>query len=190
MPRIREARPTDAPAVRAIYAPLVEHTAVSFEHTVPSVAQMADRMAAVQGHAPWLVAEQDGAVVAYAYGSPHRARKAYRWSVEVSAYVDADHRGQGHGRRLYRALFALLRLQGYVTALAGITLPNPASVGLHQAMGFLPVGVYPHVGFKQGAWHDVGWWSMPLGPRIPSPAPPRPLASLRDDPEFAVILGR
>jgi len=112
----------------------------------------------------------------YAYASAHRTRAAYQWSVDVSVYVRADVRRAGVGRAVYRSLFALLAVQGYYNAYAGITLPNPASVGLHESLGFHPVGVYGAVGYKLGAWHDVGWWHLSLRPRS---MPPDSLADLR-----------
>lgn len=181
---IREAAPADVPDILRIYAPFVENGSVSFEYEVPTEAQMAERIATTQAVAPWLVRAREGRVVAYAYAGLHRARDAYRWSVEVSAYVDGAEHRQGHARRLYEVLFELLCLQGFVMSYAGITLPNPASVGFHEAMGFTPIGVYPAVGHKGGAWHDVGWWSRPLRTLPADPAPPRRPADLRHEPAW------
>ncbi|MEM6930338.1 MAG: N-acetyltransferase family protein, partial [Myxococcota bacterium] len=142
----------------------------------------------VQSTTPWQVLHDQGVVEAYAYASPHRAREAYQWSVEVSAYVAATARRRGHARRLYTVLFDLLALQGFAMAFAGITLPNDASVGLHESLGFEPVGVYPSVGFKHGSWHDVGWWSRPLRRLPASPQPPRRLDEVRRDPRFDSLL--
>ena len=111
----------------------------------------------------WLVAERDGAVVGYAYGGTHRSRAAYRWTVEVSAYIDRAAQRAGLGRLLYADLFERLRARGFRLLVAGITLPNEPSVGLHEAMGFELVGVYKNVGFKAGRWWDVGWWQLDLG---------------------------
>jgi L-amino acid N-acyltransferase YncA len=161
-PTIRLARAGDAAQVQAIYAPIVAGTAISFEEDPPDVAEVRRRLLATLTRLPWLVWEQAGELLGYAYAGPHRERAAYRWSVEVSAYVAAGARRGGVGRGLYRSLLALLAAQGFASALAGITLPNPASVGLHEALGFTPVGVYRAVGFKLGAWHDVGWWQRRL----------------------------
>jgi phosphinothricin acetyltransferase len=151
---------------------------------------MARRLEAVLAVAPWLVWDQPGeGVLGYAYASRHRERAAYQWSVDVAVYVRADHHRRGLGRALYQRLFALLRLQGFCAAHAGITLPNPASVGLHEALGFRPVGVYRSVGFKRGAWHDVGWWQLALRERTGTPDPPRSLADARRDPEWETALG-
>jgi L-amino acid N-acyltransferase YncA len=187
---IRLATPADAPGIAAIYAPFVERTATSFEMEPPSAAEMAGRLRAGLAHAPWLVeASAGGDVLGYAYASRHRDRAAYRWSVDTSVYVAEAARRKGIARALYQALFALLRAQGFYTAHAGISLPNPASVGFHEALGFRPVGVYRAVGFKLGAWHDVGWWQLPLRERTGEPAPPVPLPQALDLPAFRALLG-
>ncbi len=163
----------------AIYAPYVRDTAISFESEPPDAAAMAARIAATTALHPWLVAEADGTVLGYCYATRHRERAAYRWGTDVSVYLAADARGRGLGRLLYTALLDLLRRQGFRTAYAGIALPNPASVRLHEAMGFQPIGVYPRVGYKLGRWHDVGWWELPLHPTDDSPpAEPIPFPEL------------
>jgi len=170
----RAATPSDAQAIAAIYRPYVTDTVISFEIEPPDAGEMARRMAAPPS-LPWLVAERDGRLVGYAYASAHRARAAYRWGADVSVYLADAERGRGTGRALYTELFATLRDLGYVAAYAGITLPNPASVGLHEAMGFRLVGVYRGVGYKRGGWHDVAWWQLPLADPLPAdPAEPRP----------------
>jgi L-amino acid N-acyltransferase YncA len=143
---------------------------VSFEAEPPSVADMAERIRTA--HA-WLVAERDDEVVGYAYATAHRARAAYRWTAEVSAYVDPRAQRTGVGRALYAELFERLRAAGFRLLVAGVTLPNEASVRLHEAMGFGPVGVYRGVGWKAGAWWDVGWWQLDLGEPGGDP-PPEP----------------
>jgi phosphinothricin acetyltransferase len=186
---IRLASPADAPGVAAIYGPVVGTTAISFETAPPSEAEMATRIAAALEHAPWLVcADGGGAILGFAYASRHRERAAYRWSVDVSVYVHEEARRRGIGRGLYTSLFALLRLQGFYAAHAGITLPNAASVGVHESLGFRPVGVYASVGFKLGAWHDVGWWQLPLRERRGAPQPPLALAEALRLPGFAAAL--
>jgi phosphinothricin acetyltransferase len=172
--QVRIAQPDDAAALAAIYAPYVTDTAITFEIEPPDAAEMAWRMSKVLARLPWLVAERDGAVLGYAYASAHRDRAAYQWSVDVAIYVDRTAHRKGVGRVLYAPLLAVLRRQGFHQAYAGITLPNPASVGLHEAMGFTPVGVYREVGYKAGAWRDVGWWGLVLGPAPADPAVPRP----------------
>ena len=181
---IRLARSDDAAQVAAIYAPFVAGSSTSFEYSPPDAAEMAARIASTLAYAPYLVSEIRGEVLGFAYGSKHRERAAYQWSVDVSVYIHERARRKGVGRALYTSLFALLRLQGFYTAHAGISLPNPASVGLHEALGFQPVGVYRSVGFKRGAWHDVGWWQLPLRERTGTPDPPRSMAEAQRDPEW------
>jgi L-amino acid N-acyltransferase YncA len=169
---IRLATAADAAAVAAIYGPIVEDTSISFETAVPGAAEMAGRIESVLAYAPWLVWADGGEVQGYAYASRHNDRAAYLWSVNVSVYVHAAHRRRGLARSLYACLFELLRLQGFYTAHAGITLPNAPSVATHESLGFALVGVYRSVGFKRGAWHDVGWWQLPLRAREGVPRPP------------------
>jgi L-amino acid N-acyltransferase YncA len=159
---IRPAREEDAAQLLDIYAPYVERTAVSFELERPGVDEFAARVRKVLGGWQWLVAEIDGSLAGYAYGSTHRERPAYRWSVEVTAYVRADVRRQGVGTSLYSKLFGDLSAMGYFNAVAGVTLPNDASVGLHTAMGFEPIGIFRAVGWKFGRWHDVAWFQRRL----------------------------
>jgi L-amino acid N-acyltransferase YncA len=168
--KIRLARAGDAEAVLAIYAPAVRDSAISFEWEPPSAADMRTRITtSLTNGFPWLVCADGQQCVGYTYAAPYRTRAAYRWSVEVSVYVHADAVRRGIGRALYTSLFAILELQGFQNAYAGATLPNPASVGLHTAVGFRQVGVYPNVGFKRGVWHDVVWWYRDLGshPAVP-----------------------
>jgi L-amino acid N-acyltransferase YncA len=176
---IRSADPhRDAAACVGIYAPHVEAGATSFEEESPDVTHFAERIAHIVLTYPWLVAERDGEVVGFAYACPHRARPAYRWAVEVSVYVAAEERGCGHGRALYAELMDRLRMQRFQIACAGITLPNEASVALHEGLGFVPVGVYRRIGWKDGAWRDVGWWQLELESagegRPAEPRPPEP----------------
>jgi phosphinothricin acetyltransferase len=133
---------------------------------------MRERIKSTTEKYPWLVTRRGSAVLAYAYASQHRSRAAYQWSVDVGIYVLASERRTGIGRNLYKALFQVLRLQGFYNAYAGIALPNAASVGLHEALGFQPLGVYKRVGFKLGAWRDVGWWQLSLKEAADKPNPP------------------
>lgn len=175
---IRLARPSDAPAITAIYAPYVTETVISFEMIPPTVDEMARRIETTMAQFPWLVAIEGDVVVGYAYAGKHSERAAYQWSTDVSVYLHNAWHGRGLGRTLYNALFAMLRALGYINVYGGITLPNPASVGLHEAMGLIPVGVYHHVGYKYGAWHDVGWWQGPLQDLVDDPNPPCALFNL------------
>ena len=185
---IRLARESDAPAIRDIYAPIVARTAISFETEPPSAGEMRGRIAKTLPDFPWLIREDGGAVLGYAYAGQHRTRAAYRWSVDVTIYVAEDARRSGVGRSLYEPLLAMLARQGFQAAFAGITLPNAGSVGLHEAVGFTFVGSFREVGFKLGAWHDVGWWQRPLGPPARNPAEPLPFSSVADDPAVAACL--
>jgi L-amino acid N-acyltransferase YncA len=173
---IRSADPKrDAAACAAIYAPHVDDSPTSFEERAPSAEEMAARIERLSTSHAWLVAELDGEVVGYAYACAHRERPAYRWAVDVSVYVADGQQGRGHGAALYRALFERLRERGFRVAFAGITLPNPASVALHESLGFKPIGVARGIGWKHGAWRDVGWWQLHLDPAAGGPPPePRP----------------
>jgi len=175
---IRVAQPSDAEAMAAIYAPIVRDTTISFEVEPPTAAEMARRIGATLATHPWLVAERDGLVIGYAYAGRHRDRAAYRWSVDVSAYIDECARRSGAGRALYEKLIAILKRQGFHAAFAGIALPNEPSVGLHEAAGFRPVGIYKEVGFKHGQWRDVGWWRLELSRAPHEPIEPIAFADL------------
>jgi phosphinothricin acetyltransferase len=170
---VRDAAASDAAACAAIYAPYVIDTAITFEEQPPSPDTMAERIANAQhGHA-WVVHEQDGRVDGYAYGGVFNPRPAYRWSCEVSIYLELGRRRTGAGRMLYGDLLSKLAARGYRMAVGGMTLPNEASIGLHRAMGFEPVGVFQRIGFKRGRWHDVAWMQLPLGSGAYVPDEPR-----------------
>lgn len=186
--RIRFADPSDAAAIAKIYAPNVESAAISFELVAPSSEEMAARIAHIAAQYPWLVCEMDGQVAGYVYACQHRERAAYRWSVDVTVYVDAAFRRRGIGRALYTSLLELLRLQGYTKAFAGITLPNSGSVGVHESVGFQPVAVYQKVGHKLGAWRDVGWWQFDLNSGDGEPAEPTAIQQLLAEMRVAEVL--
>jgi L-amino acid N-acyltransferase YncA len=160
--RIRPAAPADVPGLLAIYRPFVEASVVSFETATPSVEEFSERIRIALDGWQWLVAEKDGQCIGYAYGSSHRERSAYRWSVEVSAYVEPNHHRQGIGRSLYSNLVADLIHKGFCNAYAGVTLPNEASVALHRSVGFDLIGTFGAVGRKFGKWHDVAWFQRRL----------------------------
>ncbi len=164
---IRPATSADASAIAAIYAPIVERTAISFEVVAPSTKEMAKRIAELVPSHPFLVAELSGQVIGYAYSSPHRQRSAYRFAVDVTVYVGEAARRTGVGRTLYRELIARLDALGLHRAYAGIALPNDGSIGLHEAMGFRHIGTYHEVGYKFGRWYDVGWWELALDDEPP-----------------------
>lgn len=190
MARIRLAAAPDAAAIAAIYAPYCDATVISFEEAAPSVEEMGRRIAAIGATRPWIVLEDDGAVIGYAYASAHHERAAYRWAVSTAIYISRAHHRRGAGRALYTTMFALLRELGYRQATAGITLPNPASVALHAAFGFEPVGVYRHIGYKMGGWHDVGWYQVELQPASARPADPRSIRDLVDTMEWREAVTR
>ena len=162
-PLIRDAQPEDAAAIAAIYAPYVSGTPISFEREVPTAAEMARRMMATQEAYPYLVAEAEGKIVAYAYAGPYRPRHAYRHSVEVTAYASPDGQGRGLGAALYTPLLERLTTSGYHTAIAIITLPNDKSVSFHERFGFTHVGTLREVGNKFENWYDTGIWQRALG---------------------------
>jgi L-amino acid N-acyltransferase YncA len=186
---IRLADDRDAEAVQRIYAPFVLHTAVSFETVPPGIAEMRARIAKTLPRYPWLVLEEGSEVIGYVYASAHRERPAYVWSVDTTVYVDAAHRRRGAGRALYASLFAVLELQGFHNAFAGIALPNPGSVGLHEALGFQAIGVYREVGYKLGRWHDVGWWQRPLRAPDAAPEPPKLVSEVAEGEGWEAALG-
>src|SRR5687768_3740565 len=185
---IRMAHEADAAAIAAVYRPYVESTPISFETEAPDEHEMRRRMLDTLPQYPWLVYESDGRVVGYAYATKHRVRAAYQWSVDTAVYIDDAHHRAGIGRRLYASLFEILAAQGFFNAYAGITLPNAGSVGLHEAVGFTPVGVYGKVGYKLGAWHDVGWWQLALRERADEPEVPVALATVRARSDWPALL--
>ena len=160
MVRVRSATAADSKAVAAIYAPYVSDTAISFELEPPNAREMAARISETLRSHPWLVAEQNGTILGYAYAARFRARPAYDPTAEVSVYVASNALGRGIGRALLRALTAELRTRGFTAIVAGTALPNEAMVSLLEGLGFGPVGVFQRVGFKLGEWHDVGWWQL------------------------------
>ena len=162
MIHIRPAKTDDAESILAIYAPIVETTAISFELVPPTVNEMAERIRAYMASHAYLVAEKDDAVLGYAYGTAYRPRAAYATTCEVTVYVGEKARGQGIGKRLYEKLLPELAKQGYRTAIAGIALPNDASTALHESVGFENAGVLREVGHKFDRWHDLGLWTLSL----------------------------
>ena len=186
--KIRFATPADAAAVQEIYGPFCKDSPITFETERPGLADIESRIAGIVERFPWLVCENEKGVLGYAYAGPHRDRAAYRWSVDVAIYISAKGRGQGYGTALYTALFELLRIQGYYQAYAGITLPNPASLRLHQRLGFELVGVYKQVGYKANAWHDVSWWGLTLQATDHPPAEPLPIQDAIEREDFQAAI--
>ena len=173
---VRLATEDDAAAIAAIYAPFCDASVVSFEYKAPTPDEMSARIRSVTEHLPWLVVEEAEKVGGYAYAGRHHERAGYGWAVNAAVYLGDGYRGRGLGRALYTALFDVLRMQGYFKVCAGITMPNPASVGLHRAMGFELVGVYAGIGYKKGAWRDVAWYELALQPERLEPPAPRPIS--------------
>ena len=177
---VRLAGAEDAAPVAEIYRPYVEKSRVSFEESPPDAAEMAWRIRGERpGFYPWFVAQEDGALLGFASSSAFRTRPAYRWTVETGIYLAAGAQGRGVGTALLSPLIELLTRQGYVAAIAAITLPNDASVRLHEKLGFFQTGTYQRVGYKMGEWLDVGLWERDLAPRRSSPEEPQPFASSR-----------
>ena len=174
---IRFAEPDDAAGIVAVYGPYCDGTVISFETAAPTIEQMRERIERITKQYPWLVCEIDGEIAGYVYACPHRERAAYRWAVDVAVYVAPAHQRRGIGQALYSVLFQILRAQGYFKAYAGVTLPNPGSVGLHEAIGFKPLAEYPGVGYKFDKWLDVGWWQLDLRPQTEKPEEPIPFHS-------------
>ena len=180
--RVRVADPAlDAQRVADIYRYYVEDTDISFEEVAPSAPEMRGRMEAVLAWTPWLVAEdiESDRVIGYAYASRHRERAGYRWSVDISVYIDRVWHRRGVGRALYAELIPILRRQGMVNVYAGIAVPNPGSVGLHESLGMKQVALYEQVGFKFGTWPDVAWFALRLNEPLAEPAEPIPFPELR-----------
>jgi L-amino acid N-acyltransferase YncA len=182
---IRLARPSDAEAIQAIYAPYCGESTVSFEVAPPTPDEMRERMAGLMPAYPWIVWEQEGNVLAYAYAGPHHPRAAYQWSVTTSVYVAKAYQGKGIGRAIYHSLLELLKLQGFINAVALIAVPHAASTGLHAAMGFDRVGLLGHIGYKAGAWRDVELWQKQLAELPENPREPMSVAVASALPEWA-----
>lgn len=178
--RIRLARPADdAAAIAAIYAPYVIGSVVSFETEAPDAAEIAGRMAGDAERYPWLAAcDEDGTLLGYAYATAFRARPAYRFTVETTVYVAEDAQRRGIGGALYRVLLPVLEAQGFAQAIAAITLPNHASVQLHERLGFRRAGTYEKVGFKFREWRSVGLWQRALCPLSTRPEEPKPVSAV------------
>ena len=175
---IRTATTADAAGILEIYAPFVLSTAVSFETAVPTVKEIEGRIEKCLQKFPWIICEIDGTVGGYAYASSHREREAYQWTCESSIYLHPNVKGKGWGKIIYPCLFNLLKLQGFVNVYGGITLPNEASIKLHERCGFECFAVYDNVGYKLDSWHKVGWWKHQLNEYNLKPSPPLPFFQL------------
>lgn len=185
---IRLVDESDAASIHDIYSPYVRETSISFEQSPPSVEEIKQRIRKTTRRYPWLVCEHNDTIVGYSYAGPIRKRAAYQWSVESSVYVDPKYQRHGVARGLYETLFAVLDLQGYYNVYAGTALPNPASTGFHESIGFEPIGVYENVGYKNGEWHDVKWWQKSLGELPANPDPPQPVLEVREQDQWDDVI--
>ena len=172
MVKVRVASTADAESILEIYAPYIVSTAFTFETRLPSLQEFSTRIEKCLEKYPWLVCEIDEKIAGYVYASPHREREAYQWTCECSVYVSEHHRGKGIALALYETLFTILKCQGLFNVYAGITLPNDASVALHEKCGFVPFAVYDNIGYKLNNWHKVGWWQLQLSDYVVEPPPP------------------
>lgn len=185
---IRLGVPADATRLAEIYRPAIEAPGITFESIAPDASEMRERLAKTLVRFPWLVMEDRGRVIGYAYASRHRERPAYTWTAEVSIYVDQATQRGGVGRQLYTALFALLVLQGIQSVLAGVIQPNPESMAFHRRMGFVDVARYEKVGYKAGAWRDTIWLQRGLDSHPTPPPIFRPITEVLESPAAAAIL--
>jgi L-amino acid N-acyltransferase YncA len=172
MVEVRIANPADAAALVNIYAPYIQNTAFTFETEIPSAEQFSTRITNCLAKFPWVVCTINHKMAGYVYASVHRDREAYQWTCECSVYLDPAFTGKGLGKELYALLFEILKQQGLRNIYAGITLPNEASVRLHEGCGFTRFAVYENVGYKLGSWHKVGWWRLAINGYDREPAPP------------------
>ncbi len=167
---IRLAHPSDAPALLAIYAQSIQ-TPVTFEYELPSLEEFRERIRDISACYPYLVLEEDGDILGYAYAHRLRERAAFAWDAELSVYLDDSTRGRGLGTELYTVLLELLRRQGVQAVYGCITSPNPASVALHERLGFRYCGAFHRTGYKDGQWWDVLWYEKQIGSGGTPPAP-------------------
>lgn len=185
---IRLAKESDSASLLAIYAPYIRDTAITFEIGIPTVQAFGQRIAKILKKYPWLVCEVDDHPVGYAYASQFNERAAYDWSVDFSIYIDPRYHRQKIATTLYKTLSDLLRLQGFYNAYAGITMPNMKSEDFHRSFGFQPVGVYRHVGYKFGMWHDVKWFEYAIAQQTAAPLIPKTLDAVKKTGEFKSII--
>jgi L-amino acid N-acyltransferase YncA len=178
----------DAEAVRSIYLPYVRNTSITFEIKEPTSEEFTHKVETITAQYPWIVYEENGEILGYAYGSRHRAKEAYDWSPESTIYVKEGAHGKGIGKKLYKALFAFLKAQGYVNVFAGVTQPNEKSDKLHKSVGFTELGRFKNIGYKLGKWHDTKWYELALQEHSDSPTTPKVFPEIRDSPEITTIL--
>ncbi len=167
---LRLANKDDAKDLVDIYSQYID-TQITFEYDLPSVEEFSNRISEISRTFPYLVCEIDGLIKGYAYAHKFRERTAYQWSVELSIYLSRDCHSKGIGKKLYRALIDILKLQGVQMAYSGVTMPNPKSEGLHEALGFQESGVWRNCGYKCNSWHSVKWYELEIGTLSTNPQP-------------------
>lgn len=175
---IKVATKDDAAGMLDIYTPFILNSGVTQETEVPTVEDFQERILSNLAERPWLVCEINNEIAGYAYGGRHRDRKGYQWCTEPSVYILEKYFGLGVANALYAALFAILKLQGYVNAYAVITLPNERSVAFHKKFGFEYLTTYKKIGYKLGQWHDVGWMQYEINPHRKDPMDPVKLSGI------------
>ena len=185
---IRLATIADAAGMLAVYKPYVETTSVTFEYEVPSLEEYTGRVHAVIPGYPWLVCECEGKIIGYVYGHKHRDRTAYQWSPESTIYLAQEFHGKGIARVLYEAVFAILRLQGFINVYAGVLSTNAGSNKLHRATGFKEIGLFKDIGYKLGEWHSNIWYELAIGEHVLEPAEPKKMVEIMGTEKFLEIM--
>jgi len=181
MIEVRLVTEEDAAQIREIYSPNILDNAISFETEVPSIEEMTTRIKTFLQKYPWIVCVIDGKIAGYVYASKHRDREAYQWSCECTIYMNNDFKGKGIGRELYQLLFEILKLQEFRNVYGVITLPNQASVAIHESCGFKHFATYENIGYKFGIWHSVGWWKLQINQYNLQPPPPLKFSELNSE---------
>lgn len=178
---IRLVKENDCQAILNIYTHYILHTAITFEYDVPRLVDFSQRISSTSKQFPWLVCTHKNGILGYAYANYHRMRTAYQWSAESTIYLAPQAHRKGIGRRLYQALFEILKLQGYINVYAGVTIPNVKSESFHESMGFIPVGTYSKIGYKFNKWHDVKWYQRHLATHAVGPPGIKPVTEATKD---------
>jgi L-amino acid N-acyltransferase YncA len=170
-----------------VYKPYVVSTSITFEYDVPSLDDFSTRIETIANEYPWLVCLKDDKIIGYAYASKHRYKTAYQWSPESTVYLSSDYHRKGIAKILYKTLFSILRLQGYINVYAGVALPNIKSEEFHKALGFYEIGDFKKIGYKLGKWHDVRWFQLHLTEHIDNPPIPKSIKEIEATSEFQTI---
>ncbi|MBU9724947.1 GNAT family N-acetyltransferase [Diplocloster modestus] len=178
--KIRLATVSDNQALLKIYAQYID-TPITFECVLPAASEFAVRIAGITRDYPYLVCEEGGKIIGYAYAHRQMEREAYQWNAELSVYIDSAYTSKGLGKKLYLILMEILRLQGIRTVYGGVTVPNVKSERLHLSLGFKPLGTYHHTGYKCGKWYDVTWFEKAIAPYSSNPEPIRPVHEMTEE---------